>query len=195
MASAISPGEPPRTNVHGHNSPSSAWVRRFLPLVAPGGRVLDLAANQGRHTRLLLDHGFRIVAADRKADGLRARFAAAPRCEIVEIDLEDGGPWRLGGGFDGIVVALYLHRPLFPDLIAALAPGGVLIYETFMRGNERFGRPTNSDFLLKPNELFDAFSRDLTVVAFEQGEVMEPKPAMMQRIAAVKGAAAKVPAP
>ena len=118
----------------------------------------------------------------------------APRCEIVEIDLEDGGPWRLGGGFDGIVVALYLHRPLFPDLIAALAPGGVLIYETFMRGNERFGR-RRFDFLLKPNELFDAFSRDLTVVAFEQGEVIEPKPAMMQRIAAVKGAAAKVPAP
>lgn len=80
-----------------------------------------------------------------------------------------------------------------PDLIAALAPGGVLIYETFMRGNERFGRPTNPDFLLRPNELIEAFARGLSVIAFEQGEVAEPKPAMMQRIAAVKGASPKIP--
>ncbi len=185
--------EPAKVNVHAHDSPTSAWVRRFAPLIAPGGRVLDLAANQGRHTQLLLALGFRVVAADRKTDALRAHFSADPQCEIVEIDLENGAPWRLGAGFDGIVASLYLHRPLFPDLGAALAPGGVLIYETFMVGNERFGRPTNPDFLLKPNELFDAFSRDLTVVAFEQGEVTEPKPAMMQRIAAVKAAPPRVP--
>jgi SAM-dependent methyltransferase len=193
MNSAISPDPTPPVNVHGHDSPSSAWLRRFLPTVAPGGRVLDLAANAGRHTRLLLDNGFGVVAADRKVADLTAHFAAEPRCEIVAIDLESGLPWRLGGGFDAIAVSLYLHRPLFPDLIAALAPGGVLIYETFMRGNERFGRPTNPDFLLKPNELFDAFARDLSVIAFEQGEVAEPKPAMMQRIAAVKGGPARVP--
>jgi SAM-dependent methyltransferase len=175
-----------KVNVHTHDSPSSAWVRRFLPLIAPGGRVLDLAAGEGRHTRLALEQGLRVVAADRKMAELRAHFADEPRCERVEVDLEDGAPWRLGGGFDGIVVSLYLHRPLFPDLAAALAPRGVLIYETFMRGNERFGRPTNPDFLLKPNELFEAFARDLNVVAFEQGEVTEPKPAMMQRLAAVK---------
>ena len=192
MNSAISPDPAPRVNVHAHDSPSSAWLRRFLPLVTPGGRVLDVAANAGRHTRLLLDNGFRVVAADRKTADLTAHFAAEPRCEIVETDLEDGQPWRLGGGFDGIAVSLYLHRPLFPDLIAALAPGGVLIYETFMRGNERFGRPTNPDFLLQPNELFEAFARDLSVIAFEQGEVTEPKPAMMQRIVAVKGGPARV---
>lgn len=179
--------EPAKINVHAHDSPTSAWVRRFLPLITPGGRVLDLAANQGRHTKLLLALGFRAVAADRKADALRAHFGTDPRCEIVEIDLENGAPWRLGGGFDGIVVSLYLHRPLFSDLAAALAPGGVLIYETFMVGNERFGRPTNPDFLLKPNELFEAFAHDLSVIAFEQGDVTEPKPAMMQRIAAAKG--------
>jgi SAM-dependent methyltransferase len=187
--------EPAKVNVHAHDSPTSAWVRRFAPLIAPGGRVLDLAANQGRHAGLLLALGFRVVAADRKTDELRAHFDTDLRCDIVEIDLENGAPWRLGGGFDGIVVSLYLHRPLFPDLIAALAPGGVLIYETFMVGNERFGRPTNPNFLLKPNELLDAFSRDLAVIAFEQGEVTEPKPAMMQRIAAVKGAFVAVPQP
>ena len=186
MKFTISPDPAARLNIHAHDAPTSAWLRRFLPLIAPGGRVLDLAANQGRHTRLLLDRGFRVVAADRKVADLTAHFAAEPRCEIVEIDLEDGRPWRLGGSYDGIVVSLYLHRPLFPDLAAALAPGGVLIYETFMRGNERFGRPTNPDFLLQPNELFAAFSPVLSVLAFEQGEVTEPKPAMMQRIAAVK---------
>jgi SAM-dependent methyltransferase len=184
---------PAKVNVHTLHSPASGWVRRFLPLIAPGGRVLDLAAGEGRHTRLLLAQRFRAVAADRKMAELRTHFAADPRCELVEIDLEDGEPWRLGGGFDGILVSLYLHRPLFPDLAAALAPGGVLIYETFMRGNERFGRPTNPDFLLTPNELFETFSRDLTVIAFEQGEVAEPKQAMMQRIAAVKGELPKLP--
>lgn len=92
MKSTISPDEPPRVNVHAHDSPTSSWLRRFLPLIAPGGRVLDLAANQGRHTRLLLDHGFRVVAADRKTEQLRARFGDEPRCEITEIDLENGEP-------------------------------------------------------------------------------------------------------
>lgn len=186
-------GEPPRVNVHTHDSPTSSWVRRFLKLVAPGGKVLDLAAGEGRHTRLLLDQGFRVVAADRKVAELRPHFGGEKRCDIVEADLEDGKAWKLGGGFDGIVVSLYLHRPLFPALAAALAPGGALIYETFMAGNERFGRPTNPDFLLRPNELFEAFSPNLAIVAFEQGETTEPKPAMMQRLAAIKGVAAKLP--
>ncbi|HEY5210963.1 MAG TPA: SAM-dependent methyltransferase [Stellaceae bacterium] len=193
MNSAIPSDPAGGVNVHSHQSPSSAWVRRFLPLIVPGGRVLDVAANQGRHTRLLLDHGFRVIAADRKTGDLAAHFAAEPRCEIVEIDLENGQPWRLGGGFAGIIVSLYLHRPLFADLAAALAPGGVLIHETFMRGNERFGRPRNPDFLLRPNELFEVYSPTLSIVAFEQGEVTEPKPAMMQRIAAVNGAAVTLP--
>jgi len=186
-------GEPPRVNVHTHDSPTSSWLRRFLPSIAPGGRVLDLAAGEGRHTRLLLDQGFRIVAADRKVAELRAHFGGDPRCDIVETDLEDGAPWKLGGGFDGIVVSLYLHRPLFPALAASLAPGGMLIYETFMVGNERFGRPSKPEFLLRPNELFETFSRDLSIVAFEQGETTEPKPAMIQRLAAIRGAAAKIP--
>jgi hypothetical protein len=98
----------------------------------------------------------------------------------------------LGGGYDGIVVTNYLHRPLFAPLVAALAPGGVLIYETFAVGNERFGRPRNPDFLLRPGELLTAFA-DLTIVAFEQGEIIRPRPAAIQRIAAVNGPVGRLP--
>src|SRR5579863_2174477 len=121
-------------NIHALDAPPSPWVSRFLPLIAAGGRVLDLAAGEGRHTRLLLAQGFRVTAADRKTAALAERFGGEPRCDIVEFDLENGLPWRLGGGYDGILVSLYLHRPQLADLAAALAPGGVLIYETFMVG-------------------------------------------------------------
>ncbi|HEV8680651.1 MAG TPA: class I SAM-dependent methyltransferase [Stellaceae bacterium] len=171
------------------NAPS-AWVRRFAPLIRPDGRVLDLAAGAGRHTRLLLDMGFRVTAVDREAGQLQ-RFAAA-RCDIRATDLETGEKWPLGGGYDGIVVTNYLHRPLFAPLAAALAPGGILIYETFAAGNERFGRPRNPDFLLRPGELLDAFAT-LTTIAFEQGEVGLPRPAVVQRIAATAGPLGRLP--
>jgi len=170
--------------------PPSAWVRRFAPLIRPGGRVLDLAAGSGRHTRLLLDMGFRTVAVDRAVAPLGP--LAGPRCELRKIDLEDGAPWPLGGDYDGIVVTNYLHRPLLPDIGRALAPGGVLIYETFALGNERFGSPRNPDFLLRPGELLAAFS-GLTVTAFEQGEVGAPRPAVIQRIVAVRGPVDRLP--
>jgi SAM-dependent methyltransferase len=105
---------------------------------------------------------------------------------FLQADLEDGSPWPLPGErFQGIVVANYLHRPLFPLLADSLAPGGVLLYETFMLGNERYGRPSNPAFLLRPGELWQAFG-GLHVVAFEQGMVAEPKPAMIQRLCAVR---------
>jgi SAM-dependent methyltransferase len=157
---------------------------RFLPLIRPGGRVLDLAAGRGRHTRLLLGRGFRVHAVDRDIAAL-APLAGA-RCQVDAIDLETGRPWMLGGDYDGIVVANYLHRPLFPGIASALARGGALIYETFAEGNERFGRPRSADFLLRPGELLSAFA-GLTIVAFEQGQVALPRPAVVQRIAAVNG--------
>jgi SAM-dependent methyltransferase len=165
-----------------HDTPS-AWVRRFIPLIRSGGRVLELAAGAGRHTRLLLDMGFRVTAVDRDIAGVRA------------LDLETGPPESaLGplGGFDGIVVTNYLHRPLFAPIAAALAPNGVLIYETFARGNERFGRPHNPDFLLRRGELIKAFAA-LSVVAFEEGEVGRPRPAVIQRIAALAGPLGRLP--
>src|SRR5204862_2127331 len=113
-------------------------------------------------------------------------------CEVRQVELETGAAWPLGAGYDGIVVTNYLHRPLFPAIGRALAPGGVLIYETFACGNERFGRPRNPDFLLRPGELLEAFAA-LTIVAFEQGEVSQPRPAVIQRIAAVNGPLGKLP--
>ncbi len=172
----------------------SAWVRRFLPLIRKGGRVLDLAAGAGRHTRLLLDMGFSVTAVDRDIAGLRP--LAGDKCDIRAIDLEAGPPAGalapLGGDYDGIVVTNYLHRPLFASIAAALAPGGVVIYETFAIGNERFGRPRNPDFLLRPGELLHAFAA-LTIVAFEAGEVSLPRPSVIQRIAAIAGPLGRLP--
>ena len=164
---------------------------RFLPLIRPGGRVLDLAAGGGRHTRLLLGCGYAVRAVDRDTTKLAA--LAGPRCTVDILDLETGAPWPLGGRYDAIVVTNYLHRPLLPAIAEALAPGGVLIYETFALGNERFGRPRNPDFLLRLGELLEAFAA-LTVVAFEQGEVAKPYPAVIQRIAAINGPLGGLPA-
>jgi len=171
---------------------ASAWVRRFIPLIGGGGRVLDLAAGDGRHSRLLLESGFPVCAVDRDVSALLA--LAGHGCEVRQVDLETGAAWPLATGYDGIVVTNYLHRPLLPAIGTALAPGGVLIYETFARGNERFGRPRNPDFLLCPGELLDAFAM-LTVIAFEQGQVSAPRPAVIQRIAAVSGPPGCLPDP
>jgi len=173
-----------------HQHALSAWVRRFAPLIRPAGHVLDLAAGTGRHTQLLLEMGFRVTAVDRNVAALQP--LAGADCTVQESDLQGGVGWPLGDGYDGIVVANYLHRPLFPALTGALAPRGVLIYETFAIGNERFGRPSNLDFLLCPGELLEAFAA-LTVIAFEQGEVAIPRPALIQRIAAVSGPLGRLP--
>lgn len=165
-------------------------MRRFAPLIPSGGRVLDLAAGDGRHTRLLLDMGFAVEAVDRDDVGLLP--LAGPRCTVRAIDLETGAPWPLGGGYSGIVVTNYLYRPLLPAVAVAIGAGGVLIYETFMLGNERFGRPRNPDFLLRPGELLAACA-GLAIVAFEQGEVAQPRAAMIQRIAAVNGSVRRLP--
>ena len=177
---------PPEGGTHRHPSDPSAWVRRFAPLIAAGGSVLDLACGYGRHARFLEDSGRRVVAVDRDAQAL-AGLADRAGIRALQADIENGD-WPCGAQrFAGIVVVNYLHRPLFPRLVEALDEGGVLIYETFMSGNERFGRPSNPDFLLRPDELLDVFGQQLRVVAFEQGEVAQPQPAILQRLCAVKG--------
>jgi SAM-dependent methyltransferase len=175
---------PPQPEPRGPVLPPSPWVVRHMRLVPAGGDVLDVAAGAGRHTRLFLDHGHPVVAVDRDTAKL-ADLAGDPRVMILAADLE-GGIWPFGGRrFAGIVVTNYLHRPLLPALVGALAPGGALIYETFAMGNERFGKPSNPDFLLKPGELLEAVRGRLRVVAYEDIQVDAPKPAMVQRIAAV----------
>ncbi|GMW07192.1 MAG: hypothetical protein AMXMBFR8_19880 [Nevskiales bacterium] len=173
----------------------SPWVCRFAPLIRAGGTVLDLACGSGRHTRWLAAHGYRVLAVDVDVSGL-ADLHGAPAIEILQADLE-GADWPLAGHrFDGIVVANYLHRPQFPRLARALRAAGVLIIETFGAGNERLGRPRNPAFLLQPGELLAAFGRELQVLAYEHGAEQSPRPAVRQRLCAVKASeSVELPAP
>jgi SAM-dependent methyltransferase len=169
----------------------SAWVARFAPLI-PAGEALDLACGSGRHARLLAARGLQVTALDRDAQALAAASgpAAADRgIATVQYDLEaTGSRWPFAPGrFKGIVVTNYLHRPLFGEIVAALAPDGILIYETFAQGNEVFGKPSNPNFLLAPGELLDVAARGgLRVLAYEDGVVTHPKPARVQRLCAVR---------
>ncbi|HYN98428.1 MAG TPA: class I SAM-dependent methyltransferase [Actinomycetota bacterium] len=148
--------------------------------------MLDVACGAGRHTRLLTGRGNRVVAVDRDLRGIDD-LLDNPLVEAKELDLEDGGPFPLAGrAFDAVVVANYLYRPILGDLVDAVAPGGVLLYETFALGNERFGSPRNPDFLLRRGELLDVARPHLEVVAYEDLEVAEPKRSVVQRIAAVR---------
>lgn len=169
---------------------ASIWVRRFQPLVpkmnGPDSAVLDIAAGRGRHARLFLELGYAVVAVDRDVEGL-ADLRGHSACEIVAHDLEDATPWPFGARrFAGIVVTNYLWRPLLARLPDLLAPGGVLIYETFAEGNERFGRPSNPAFLLRAGELLEAVRGRLLVIAYEHGETSDPRPAIVQRLCAVR---------
>lgn len=166
----------------------SAWVVRFAPLIARGGEVLDFACGGGRHARWLAARGFRVEAVDRDGPALEL-LAGLHNIRPLQADLENG-PWPYGGRrFDAVVMTNYLHRPRLGMVLECIAPGGVLIAETFMVGNERFGRPSNPDFLLQPQELLERSRGAFSVVAFEQGEIERPKPAVVQRICAVRGAA------
>jgi SAM-dependent methyltransferase len=158
----------------------SEWVVRWAHLVKRGP-VLDVASGAGRHARFFAARGLEVVAVDREPQSI-------PGVTFMQADLEGGKPWPFPGRrFGAIVVTNYLHRPLFASIETALDEGGVLIYETFMAGNERYGRPSNPDFLLRPGELAEAF-RSLNVLGFEEGKAERPKPAMTQRICAIKGA-------
>lgn len=170
---------------HGDLSPS-AWVTRFAPLIRDGGRVLDLACGRGRHARYLAGRGCHLIAADRDEAALEV-VSEVPGVVTCHLDLEDGSPWPWEpGAFDAIVVTNYLHRPIFQCVLDCLKPGGVLIYETFMVGNEVFGRPRSPEFLLQAGELLLRLRAECTPVAFEQGIVGEPPRAVVQRVCAVK---------
>jgi len=161
---------------------------RWAPLVERGP-VLDLACGAGRHARFFQARNLEVVAVDRDRQSL------PPGIRFVQADLEDGSPWPFAGQrFGAIVVTNYLYRPLLPRLAEALYEGGVLIYETFMLGNEKYGRPSNPQFLLRPGELLEAFG-ELHVAGFEQGRVERPKAAMIQRLCALRGTGERVKIP
>jgi len=161
----------------------SDWVVRWCGRIHSGGDVLDIACGSGRHTLLLAGQGYRVVAVDRDAAAI-ASLHGRQNVTALGADIE-AGAWPFAGRqFAGVVVTNYLHRPLLPLLVDSIALGGVLIYETFAAGNERFGRPSNPDFLLRPGELLEAVRGRLRVLAYEDLQVDVPKPAMVQRICA-----------
>ncbi|WP_395822900.1 class I SAM-dependent methyltransferase [Collimonas sp.] len=185
---------PGQLDNHPLSGAESPWLSRFGGSLPAGGKVLDLACGNGRHAVWLARHGFDVLAADRNPVPL-AELAAAGFA-TRQIDLETGPAAALEdlfqtGQFAGVVVTNYLHRPLFPLILRSIAAQGVLLYETFAIGNEQFGKPSNPDFLLAPGELLNLLRADHSacwhVLAFEDGYVAQPKPAMVQRICAVKG--------
>jgi SAM-dependent methyltransferase len=187
---------------HRHASAASPWVARFAALV-PSGEVLDLAAGGGRHARLFAARGHAVLAVDRDAAALLAlEQAGSPLISTLQCDLEQaaGGPpaanfcWPFAERrFAAIVATNYLHRPLLTRLASSLMPGGILLYETFAVGNECFGKPSNPAFLLAPGELLAMAAASLPrldVIAFEDGYIEQPAPAMVQRLCARRPTAA-----
>jgi SAM-dependent methyltransferase len=166
-------------STHTTASPPSPWVVRWASQLSAGGTVLDVACGSGRHVRWLAERGLQVTGVDRDAAALAGLSSLA---EVLVADIE-AGPWPLPGRqFDAVMVTNYLWRPLLPTLVEAVAPGGLLIYETFGAGNARFGRPSRPDFLLQPGELLQA-TQGLRVLGYEDG-YLEPPPRLVQRICA-----------
>ena len=166
---------------HGALQAPSPWIVRWSHLVPPAGAVLDVACGAGRHMRWFADRGHPTTGVDRSEDAVQA---ASRHGRVLKADIE-GGPWPFEGQrFAAVVVTNYLWRPRLPDIVAAVAPGGALLYETFAVGNETVGKPSRADFLLQPGELLAACA-GLRVVAYEDGFLPSPD-RFVQRIAAVR---------
>jgi SAM-dependent methyltransferase len=173
---------------HASQTPS-AWVTRWAHLLPPGGSLLDVACGSGRHLRWAAAQGLKPTGVDRDAAALQGLQDLA---EVVVADIENG-PWPLAGRrFDVVLVTHYLWRPLVPVLLASLAPGGWLLWETFAAGNETVGKPSRPDFLLQPGELL-AIAAPLRVVAYEDGFLPAPE-RFVQRILARQPLTGQAPA-
>jgi SAM-dependent methyltransferase len=150
----------------------SQWLVENTTLLPPSGVALDVACGRGRNSFWLAARGFVVTAVDRDEDAIAAiRQEAAARQVAIEagvLDLETGSPDLGTSRYDLILVVNYLHRPLFPRLLTALRPGGVLVYETFTRAQARRGKPSNPAFLLEPGEL-RARTAELTPLAEREG--------------------------
>jgi len=165
----------------------SLWFQRFSGLIKTTGTVLDVAAGGGRHVKYFGDNGFKITAIDKNIEPLEP-FVESHNADIIEADMETGKPWPLGNRtFDAVIVCNYLYRPHFNNLMDALAPGGVFLYETFALGNEVFNRPRNPDHLLRNGELLSLVQNKLQVVAYQHGIIDSGEcPGVKQMICAVK---------
>jgi SAM-dependent methyltransferase len=171
-------------------TPVSPWVERYVTRITAHGNVLDLACGNGRHSRYLLEQGYRVTAVDISLAGVADLTDEANAClmerDLENPDLENNG-WPFSpGSFDGIVVCNYLHRPHFPFLNSSLRTGGVLIIDTFAAGNETYGKPSNPDFLLKPDETKKAFEACMNIIDYAHGYVSDPKPAIRQSFCGIK---------
>jgi SAM-dependent methyltransferase len=165
---------------HGLEPPSD-WVQRWSHLVPAGGSVLDVACGHGRHMRWFASRGHTVTGIDRSPE---ATAAVAGLGKTILADIENG-PWPLfGETFDAVVVTNYLWRALLPRVVESVAPGGVLIYETFAIGNETVGKPSRPDFLLREGELL-SLTEGLRTVAFEDGFCSAPD-RFVQRIVAAR---------
>lgn len=163
----------------------SDWVVEHTPLIRNGGRVLDLACGYGRHAIWLAAQGFQVDAVDYNAQALAGMHGIA-NINVIVADIENSEWPAAEQKYDAIIVSRYLYRPILSMLAQILNIDGVLIYETFMVGNERYGKPSNPDYLLLQDELHSVYAPLLKIHAFEQGEVKGTTPAVMQRICAVK---------
>ena len=173
--------------MHAHETPSQ-WFVDHEYLIKPAASVLDLACGHGRHASFFAERGALVTAVDRDVTALQA-LATTQNVTTESRDLE-GNAWPYSIAlFDAIIVSNYLWRPTFASLLATIKPGGVLLYETFMDGNERYGKPSRPDFLLRSNELLTLTRNTFRVVAYEEGDEFDAagQPfAVKQKIAAIK---------
>lgn len=171
-------------SIHHHLPNPEPTVVEWAKQLPKSCSILDLAAGGGRHTLWLANQGHQVTAVDQNTEVLQSR--ATKDVRIITADLENA-PWPLSGEqFDAVVVVNYLWRPLLQTILGSVRVGGHLIYETFGVGNERFGRPRNPDFLLRPDELRLAASPDFYVIEFAHEEVGEPPTAVRQRLFATR---------
>lgn len=171
--------------MHTGKAPSS-WIVRFLKGAPTGSRALDIACGSGRHISAARAAGLQVVGVDRDISSASLTFAGDSAVALMEKDLENGSPWPFQpAAFGAVIVANYLWRPLFPKIIETVGSQGVLIYETFAIGNERFGKPSNPDFLLRPGEILEAVSGSLIPIAYEHVQLSGPD-RIVQRLCAVQ---------
>ena len=190
---------------HGHPNPraharsdgqtgAADWLQCWAHLLPAGAPVLDIACGRGRHLRWLAGRGHPVTGIDRDAAALGASrgLADAGQAELILADIESG-PWPCAGRqWPLVLVTHYLWRPLWPQILACLAPGGLLVYETFAAGNETVGKPSRPDFLLQPGELIERCA-GLRIIAFEDGFLDDPARFVQRVVAQRPGPADSLP--